>query len=107
MPEIPPLRIRREVERVEINDFSFYIEVNGSLDYFCEREMQKNGARGHWILYKSHPTRGKFRVDKDQYSNDLIDNVQGGAYEVCVHPDDVDLEDDESGDGSIDEQDED
>jgi hypothetical protein len=63
---------RKLVERVETGDNDFDVTVDGVVMFSATREHLKNGRRGHWLLSMNTPM-GFLEVDRDQYSNDIME----------------------------------
>jgi hypothetical protein len=70
----------KKIERVDDDgNVCFSILVDGEHAYTCEREIipGKNGSytRGYWLLKKSIPGFGPVVLERDQYSNDILERV--------------------------------
>lgn len=78
-----------KVERIDDDGNRFNVVSGGHVQYFAEREVirGKDGQtkRGHWLLYFKVDGLGFgfdwIIVDRDQYSNDLIERIECGLYE--------------------------
>lgn len=60
----------------------FHVYVDGGLKYKAVREQLKQGGKtfeGFWILSKMLGT--PVRVDRDKYSNDLMECIKSGNYD--------------------------
>lgn len=67
----------RVVHRLDDDNHSFKISIDGSIKYTAEREHLGPNERGYWIL---SDTNGN-RLDRDKYSNDLIDRIESNRYD--------------------------
>lgn len=64
----------KKIHRRDIDGNEFHILVDGEKKFVCEREVLKDGSRGFWLL-KMPTVLGNLQVDRDRYSNDLIERV--------------------------------
>ena len=90
------MSIRAKVTRVDREDYDNNVRFDlvsedGEVRYWAIREdlTDKDGKHryGNWILYKLTPLGG-LEVDRDQYSNDLIEKVEitlSGEREIYGH----------------------
>lgn len=75
------MNIRPKVTRVDHDDTPRFelVEESGACRFWAIREdiTRPDGTpgHGHWILYMDTPLGG-LEVDRDQYSNDLIERVE-------------------------------
>lgn len=60
------------LERIDIDENQFAIRGTA---FSAVREYLPDGRRGNWVLYMNGPL-GELIVDKDQYSNDLLERVE-------------------------------
>ena len=68
------------VERIAVDDNTFDVHVDGALAFRVERMFTgQNDRRGDWALYT---LEGKY-LDRNQYSNDLLERVAYCHY--CSH----------------------
>lgn len=65
----------RRITRVDVDQNKFLVDVDGSPMFECEREFFKNGRRGVWLLTTA-TSIGRLIMDRDQYSNDILEGVK-------------------------------
>ena len=65
-----------KVTRHDVDDNIFYFQRDGQelQEWYCEREVLKDGRRGHWLLMRRTIAR-LMEADRDQYSNDIIERL--------------------------------
>ena len=64
------------MDRINIDENCFCFSRNGQelQEWFCEREVLKDGMRGNWLLMR-RTVAGLLIADRDQYSNDIIERL--------------------------------
>lgn len=78
---------RYNAERGAVDSNNFNVWFNGALQFRCERELYRGSIsgevkRGHWLLFKCGPNGSSNRpIDRDQYSNDILERIQLGLYD--------------------------
>jgi hypothetical protein len=70
----------KKIERVDDDgNVCFSILVDGELAYTCEREIVRhkgNYIRGYWLLKQNIPGLGPVVLERNQYSNDIMEQVE-------------------------------
>lgn len=68
----------KKIERVDDDGNFFTILVDGEPLFICEREyVRQKGTfiRGYWLLKQIIPGFGPVVLERDQYSNDIMERV--------------------------------
>ena len=72
----PVVKETKMLDRIEIDENTFCFKRRGEelQEWFCEREVLKDGRRGNWLLMR-RTIAGLMIADRDQYSNDIIERL--------------------------------
>jgi hypothetical protein len=69
------------VKRLDESDEAFFIVIDGTIKFKCQREPREKGGR--WLVYHSDTDGNPLGdyIDRDLYSNDIIERAVIGKYD--------------------------